>query len=212
MTEPVPAQRLRQRSSFFARSVAASIRHLAGLPGLMQADAFAGIQSPLRGRPQAGAHNRGCLLGHHGAFGLARISKAPIAAGAGIDALFAIEREIIGLAPAQRVAVLSVRSRPLIVELDSWLREQRAKVSKNSDTDYSLKHWTELTRFRLCMTNNAADRERRAVVVGYKNWTFAGSDKGGRRAAATLFATTRFTNVDHDLLPWNTHAERRATA
>jgi transposase len=62
------------------------------------------------------------------------------------------------------------------------------------------------------MTNNAADRERRAVVVGYKNWTFAGSDKGGRRAAATLFATTRFTNVDHDLLPWNTHAERRATA
>jgi hypothetical protein len=139
MTEPVPAQRLRQRSSFFARSVAASIRHLAGLPGLMQADAFAGIQSPLRGRPQAGAHNRRCLLGHHGAFGLARISKAPIAAGAGIDALFAIEREIIGLAPPQRVAVLSVRSRPLIVELDSWLREQRAKVSKNSDTDYSLK-------------------------------------------------------------------------
>jgi transposase len=56
-------------------------------------------------------------------------------------------------------------------------------VSKNSDTDkaidYSLKHWTELTRFLLCMTNNAADREPRAVVVGYKNWTIAGSDEGG---------------------------------
>jgi len=41
------------------------------------------------------------------------------------------------------------------------------------------------------MSNNAAERELRAVVVGRKNWTFAGSDEGGRRAAAiyTLIAT-----------------------
>ena len=44
------------------------------------------------------------------------------------------------------------------------------------------------TRFlddgRLCMSNNAAERELRAVAVGRRNWTFAGSDEGGRRAAA----------------------------
>ena len=68
----------------------------------------------------------------------------------------------------------------------AWLREQRARLSKNSETgkaiDYSLKRWAALTRFlddgRLCMSNNAAERELRAVAVGRKNWTFAGSDEG----------------------------------
>ena len=173
-------------------------------------------------------------------FDLARINKAPIAseAVARIDALFAVEREINGLAPQQRAA----RSRPLVIELESWLREQRARVSKNSDTgkaiDYGLKRWTALTRFlddgRLCMSNNAAERELRAVAVGRRNWTFAGSDEGGRRAAAlyTLIATAKLNGVDPqawladmlarmldypakrigDLLPWNWHTERRAAA
>jgi len=87
---------------------------------------------------------------------------------------------------------------------------------------------------RLCMTNNAAERELRAVAVGRRNWTFAGSDEGGRRAAAfyTLIATAKLNDVDPqawladvlakvldypakrvgDLLPWNWHAERRAAA
>jgi transposase len=106
-------------------------------------------------------------------------------------------------------------------------------VSKNSETgkaiDYSLKRWPALTRFlddgRLCMSNNAAERELRAVAVGRKNWMFAGSDEGGRRAAAiyTLIATAKLNNIDpqswladvlarlpdhparriHELLPWN---------
>jgi len=157
-----------------------------------------------------------------------------------IDALFAIEREINGLAPPLRVAVRT--SRPLIIGLETWLREQRAKVSKNSETgkaiDYSLNRWAALTRFlddgRLCMSNNAAERELRAVAVGRRNWTFAGSDEGGRRAAAvyTLIATAKLNDVDpqawladvlarmqdypakwiSDLLPWNWQAERRAAA
>ena len=115
-------------------------------------------------------------------------------------------------------------------------------MSKNSDTgkaiDYSLKRWAALTRFlddgRLCMTNNAAERELRAVAIGRRNWTFAGSDEGGRRAAVlyTLIATAKLNDVDPqawladvlartldypakricDLLPWNWHAERRVRA
>src|SRR4030095_10990173 len=66
---------------------------------------------------------------------LARLSKAPIAAEAvkRIDVLFAIEREINGLAPQQRMRVRQERSRPLIVELQAWLREQRAKLSRSND-------------------------------------------------------------------------------
>ena len=92
------------------------------------------------------------------------------------------------MTPQERVQVRQERSRALVAGLEDWLREQRARVSKNSDTgkaiDYSLKRWTALTRFlddgRLCMSNNAAERELRAIAVGRRNWTFAGSDEGGR--------------------------------
>ena len=88
--------------------------------------------------------------------------------------LFAIEREINGMTPQERVRVRNERSRSLVIELERWLREQRARVSKNSETgkaiDYSLKRWSALTRFlddgRLCMSNNAAERELRAIALG----------------------------------------------
>jgi len=108
-------------------------------------------------------------------FDLAQINKAPIAIEAveRIDALFAIEREINGMMPQERVRVRNERSRSLVIELERWLREQRARVSKNSETgkaiDYSLKRWSALTRFlddgRLCMSNNAAERELRAIAT-----------------------------------------------
>jgi transposase len=94
--------------------------------------------------------------------------------------LFAIEREINGLTSLERVRARHERSRPLVMALETWLREQRARVSKNSETgkaiDYSLKRWAALTRFlndgRLCMSNNTAERELRTVAVGRRNWTF----------------------------------------
>ena len=75
------------------------------------------------------------------------------------------------------------------------------------------------------MTNNAAERSMRCVAIGRKNWTFAGSDRGGERAAAiyTLIETAKLNGIDPrawladvlarvqdhpvnriaDLLPWN---------
>jgi len=212
-------------------------QHLAGYAGLMQADAYAGFNRLYEADRKGGPIIEAACWAHarRKFFDLARINQAPIAseAVARIDVLFAIERESNGLAPQQRVGVRTERSRPLVVALEAWLREQRARVSKNSDTgkaiDYSLKRWTALTRFlddgRLCMTNNAAERELRAIAVGRRNWTFAGSDEGGRRAAAlyTLIASAKLNDVDpqawladmlarlpdhpakriHELLPWN---------
>ena len=123
-----------------------------------------------------------------------------------VDVLFAIEREINGLPPQERLRVRQERSRPLIGELEVWLREQRAKLSRNNDTtkaiNYCLSRWNAFGRFlddrRLCMPNNAAERELRAVAIGRKNWAFAGSDEGGRRAAAiySLIATAKLNDVD----------------
>jgi transposase len=221
-------------------------QHLAGFAGLMQADAYAGFNRLYEAARKPGPIVEVACWAHarRKFFDLARINQAPIAseAIARIDALFAIEREINGLEPPQRVAVRTERSRPLVVALETWLREQRIRVSKNSDTGkaiaYSLKRWAALIRFlddgRLCMTNNAAERELRAVAVGRRNWTFAGSDEGGRRAAAlyTLIATAKLNDVDPqawladvlarlldypakrigDLLPWSWYAEHRAAA
>jgi hypothetical protein len=87
----------------------------------------------------------------------------------------------------------------------------------------------EPTRFlidgRICLTNNAAERALRGIAIGRKNWLFAGSDRGGERAASmdALITTAKLNNIDpqawlddvlrhiadhparrlHELLPWN---------
>jgi Transposase IS66 family/IS66 C-terminal element len=96
------------------------------------------------------------------------------------------------------------RSQPLVTELEKWLRKQRAKLSAGNQVakaiGYSLNCWSGLTRFlddgRL--SNNAAERALRCVAVGRRNWTFAGSDDGGRRAAAvyTLIETAKLNDID----------------
>jgi transposase len=212
-------------------------QHLASYAGLMQADAYAGFDRLYEANRKPGPIIEAACWAHgrRKFFDLARINKAPIAVEAveRIDALFAIEREINGVTPQERACVRNESSRPLVIALESWLREQRARVSKNSETgkaiNYSLKRWNAFTRFlddgRLCMSNNAAEREMRAVAVGRRNWTFAGSDEGGRRAATiyTLIATAKLNDIDpqawladvldrlpdhpakriHELLPWN---------
>jgi len=91
------------------------------------------------------------------------------------------------------------------------------------------KRWAAFARFlddgRICLSNNAAERALRGIALGRKAWLFAGSDRGGDRAALmyTLIQTARLNEVDpqawlgdvlarindqkardlHQLLPWN---------
>ena len=166
---------------------------------------------------------------------LADVAKAPLAIEAvrRIDAIFDIEREINGLPAAQRVAARRAQVAPLVAELERWMRGERGKLSRHADVakamDYMLKRWDAFARFlddgRICLTNNAAERELRRVALGRKSWLFAGSDRGGERAAAmySLIATAKLNDVDprawladvlariaahpasrlHELLPWN---------
>jgi len=221
-------------------------RHLVGYAGLMQADAYAGFnklyETARKPKPiieaACWAHARRKF------FDLARLKEAPIAIDAieRIDALFAIEREINGMTPDERLRVRNERSRPLVAALEAWLRERRAQLSGQSETgkaiNYSLKRWAALARFlddgRLCMSNNAAERALRGIAVGRHNWTFAGSDQGGERAAAlyTLIETAKLNGIDPqawladvlarlpdhsakrigELLPWNWQRERQQKA
>jgi transposase len=211
--------------------------HLTAYVGLMQADAYAGYNALYEGtRKPAPIIEAACWAhGRRKHFELAKLAHAPIAIEAvkRIDAIFDVEREINGLASEQRLTLRQVRVKPLVDELHVWMMDQRARVSGKSAAgkamDYMLKRWPAFARFlddgRLCLTNNAAERALRGVAVGRRNWTFAGSDRGGERAAAiyTLIETAKLNNIDpqawladvlarladhsnqnlDDLLPWN---------
>jgi hypothetical protein len=112
------------------------------------------------------------------------------------------------------------------------MREERARLSRHAPVakamDYMLKRWPSFTRFleddRICLTNNA-ERALRGIALGRKAWLFAGSDRGGHRAALmyTLIVTAKMNDVDpqawladvlariaehppqrlDELLPWN---------
>ena len=166
---------------------------------------------------------------------LADLGKSPLAVEAvrRIDAIFAIEREINGIAAEQRLAVRAEQTRPLVRELQEWMRTERARLSRHADIakamDYMLKRWIAFTRVlddgRICLSNNAAERALRGIALGRRAWLFAGSDRGGERAAAiyTLIGTAKLNGIDpqawladvlrrmadhpasrlHELLPWN---------
>src|SRR3979411_2097103 len=123
-----------------------------------------------------------------------------------IDALFELERSINGQNAERRRAVRQEVSAPLVADLERWMREQRPKLSRSNDLakamDYLLKRWTAFTRFlddgRICLSNNAAERALRGIALGRKSWLFAGSDRGGARAAAldSLIVTAKMNDID----------------
>jgi transposase len=185
-------------------------RHLADYSGILQADAYAGFNDLYApGRKPAPIIEAACWShGRRKLFVLADVAKAPLAIEAvrQIDAIFDVEREINGLAAEQRCAIRQVRVAPLVGALEIWMRAERSKLSRHNDVaramDYMLKRWQAFTRFlddgRICLTNNAAERALRGIAIGRKAWLFAGSDRGGERAAAmySLIMTAEMNDVD----------------
>jgi transposase len=225
--------------------------HLADYAGIFQADAFGGYNKLYEAsRKPAPIVEAACWVHARRPFFImadiaanARrkaegktpgvISPLALEAVRRIDALFEIERSINGQSAERRRAVRQEMSAPLVADLESWLREQRAKLSRGNDLaramDYLLKRWPAFTRFlddgRICLSNNAAERALRGIALGRKSWLFAGSDRGGQRAAAlySLIVTAKLNEVDpqawladvlariaghpahriDELLPWN---------
>jgi transposase len=138
-----------------------------------------------------------------------------------------------GLSAAQRLVTRQQHVASLVSDLETWMRMARGKLSRHAEAakamDYMLKRWDTFSRFldngHICLSNNAAERALRGVALGRKSWLFAGSDRGGERAAAmySLIVTAKLNGVDprawladvlariadhpasrlHELLPWN---------
>lgn len=222
--------------------------HLAGYSGILQVDRFAGFNELFRdGRVEQPMTRANCWAhGRREFFKLVDIKQqtkrkngaapliSPLAAEGLviIDRLFAIERDINGKSAVERRAVRQELSAPIVAELETWMHTTRASLSRHDAVAkaiaYFLNDWEGFTTFladgRICLTNNSAERELRAVARGRKAWLFVGSDRGGERAAMmfSLFGTARLNDVDplawftdvldriadipqtrlHELLPW----------
>ena len=185
-------------------------QHLASYSGILQADAYAGFNELYAGKRRPGPITEALCWAHarRKFFVLADLRQAPLAIEAvrRIDEIFAIEREINSTAIEWRLAVRQRRIKPIVGDLEQWMRTERARLSRHAETaqamNYMLKRWAAFTRFlddgRICLTNNAAERALRGIAIGRKAWLFAGSDRGGERAASmfTLIETAKLNGID----------------
>ena len=205
------------------RTAAHPERHLASFAGILQADAYAGFNRLYAPGRSPGAIVEAACWSHSRRkfFVLADIAAharnkalgkqtaiAPLALEAveRIDAIFDAEREIRGLDAEARLIARRERVAPLVEDLEVWMRGERTRLSRHADVakamDYMLKRWGAFARFlddgRICLTNNCAERSLRGVALGRKSWLFAGSDRGGERAAAiyTLIVAAKLNGVD----------------
>jgi transposase len=102
------------------------------------------------------------------------------------DQLFALERELKSLSPAERRGRRLERSKPILDDFAAW----RARMLAELDVDprgplrralnYSLNHWAALCRFlddgHVPISNNFTELQIRHIAVGRHNWLFFGSE------------------------------------
>lgn len=207
--------------------------HLKDFRGVIHADGYAGFKEMFAGNriAEAGcwAHVRRKFFDVHSAIG------SPIAKEAldRIGELYGVEDTITGMPPDHRRRERQQRSKPIAEALAVWADETVRKLSRKSELAAAFRYMrargAALVRCfddgRLALDNNPAERALRGVAIGRKNWLFAGSDAGGRRAAAiySLIESAKLNDInpqhyladvlariaDHparhiaQLLPWN---------
>jgi hypothetical protein len=91
-------------------------------------------------------------------------------------------------------------------DIHAYLEREQLQVLPKSPEGraiaYTLSNWKALTRYcedgDLEIDNNGAERSLRGIAVGRRNWTFLGSDNGGRTAAilSSLIATCKRLAID----------------
>ena len=242
------------------REMAHPNRHLAGWQGVLQADAYGGYNDLYRGGRDPGPVLSALCWSHarRKFFELADIKEkarqkkpaydiSPVALEAvkKIDAIFDVERQINGLDVTNRLDARHQLVRPLVDDLHDWMRAEQGTMSKHNPVARAIAYmfkkdrWDAFTLFledgRICLTNNAAERALRGIALGRKSWLFAGSERGGDRAAFmySLIVTAKINDIDPqawladvlarlpnttashvpDLLPWNRQpSERRRAA
>jgi transposase len=180
--------------------------HLQGFAGVLQVDGYGGYRVLAE---KTGVRLAFCWAHVRRRFyELAAAGPAPIASEAleRIKALYVIEADIRGQDPETRLAARQETSRPLVEDLEPWLRGKLATISQKTKLAeairYALSRWPGLTLFlddgRIEIDNNTVERAIRPLALTRKNALFAGSDGGADHWAilASLIETAKLNDVD----------------
>lgn len=213
-------------------------RHLAEFSGILQADAYTGFKALYEPDATGAMRIREAACWAHLRRDFHDVwtgTKSEIAREAldRIGALYDIEREITGCSAEERRRVRQTRTRPLAEDFKAWSEAQLGRVSGKSALAkafrYALRRWPSFTLFledgRVAIDNNPAERAIKPVVIGWKNWLFAGADAGGETLAEamTIIESAKLSGHDpeayladilarigdhkinrlDELLPWN---------
>jgi len=180
---------------------------LSGYQGYALVDGYAGYNEALA---QPGVTYAGCWAHVRRKFREAMKTEPKYAAAAvaAIQAMYATERQAKqeGLDPEGVLALRQADTVPVLEELEQYLRALLPEVLPKSPlgeaVQYALARWPALKVFagdgRVPIDNNSAERAMRKVAVGRKNWLFAGSEAGGKRAAIIYSLIETCSRLDID--------------
>ena len=123
-----------------------------------------------------------------------------------IGELYGIERAARDVDAATRQARRATQARPILarlkVLLDALALSALPKSPLGQAVTYARNHWIALTRYpedgRLKIDNNGAEQALRPIVLGRKNWLFAGSEAAAHRTAVlcSLVQTCKHLGID----------------
>jgi transposase len=130
------------------------------------------------------------------------------------DSLFAVESEISGLKPKERLEQRRKLAEPILKEFHVWTFGLHAapKSLLGSAVHYVRKLWPWLNNYlldgRLEISNNRAERSIKPFVMGRKNFLFANVPKGAEASAViySLIETAKENGLDpYRYLTWLMH-------
>jgi transposase len=175
------------------RGRAGPAKFLEGYKGYLQADAYSVYDAFFK--PERGLTEVGCWMHARRYFFKALETDAQRMGPALhlIARLYAVEdrAKALSLPAEQRLALRQRVSARLLGKLHPYLLQLRQEVLPKSPSGaavrYALNQWVALTRFlddgELEIDNGATERANRDIAIGRGNWTFFGSDQGGKTAA-----------------------------
>jgi transposase len=189
------------------RSREGPVKFLGTYSGYVQADAYSGYDEFFR---KSDATEVGCHAHARRKFDYA-LDTDPVRAARLLvlwGRLYDIERKAKdeNYSSAQLLEARQKQAKPILAEIKTVLNEYKNRVLPKSPIgkaiSYSLNQWEALNIYvddpMLDIDNNLSERTLRMVVIGRKNYLFAGSEAGAWRAAIiySLVASCKLNEID----------------
>jgi transposase len=184
---------------------------LTGFDGILQIDGYTGYNRLTKLARKGGAPIR---VAHCWAHARRKLKEVFDRDGSEIAAeglrriaeFYAVEADIRGISPGQRLSARQARTAPLVAAFGDWLQAQRRKISAKSRLGEKLayihNHWDGLQTFlhdgRVEIDSNRVENLIRPIALNRKNALFAGHDEGGVAwgRIASLIETCKINGIE----------------